>query len=138
MLGGALIVLVVWCVAVVHVDERWRRIPDSLTLPALVGAVAGALLSNPLVLLGGVAWAGLYLVGRGIGGGDVKLAVPLGIVAAAAGGIGAVLLAVAVAGAVTAVRGLLCRGPVPHGPSMLVGVIIAVLPGVIAGVSCGA
>lgn len=138
MLGGALIVLVVWCVAVVLVDERSRRIPDSLTLPALAGAVAGALLSDPPVLLGGVAWAGLYLVGRGIGGGDVKLAVPLGIVAAAAGGIGAVLLAVVVAGAVTAVRGLLRRGPVPHGPSMLVGVIIAVLPGVIAGVSCGA
>ncbi|MDO5670328.1 MAG: prepilin peptidase [Corynebacterium sp.] len=132
MLGGALIVLVVWCVAVVLCDERHRRIPDSLTLPALVGAVIGALLSQPAVLLGGLAWAGLYLLGYGIGGGDVKLAAPLGIVAAAAGGVPGVVLAIGIAGLLTVGRGLLHQGPVPHGPSMLVGTITATLMGVMS------
>lgn len=126
VLGGAVPVLFAWCVAVVLVDERRRRIPDLLTLPAAVGAVAGAVATAPVVVLGGLAWGGLYLVGRGIGGGDVKLAVPLGIVAAAAGGVDGVLLAVLVASVLTAGRGLLQRGPVPHGPSMVVGALAAV------------
>ncbi|GAB3701678.1 prepilin peptidase [Corynebacterium nasicanis] len=127
MLGGALIVVAAWCVAVVVCDERHRRIPDHLTVPALVGAVAGALWSAPAVLLGGVAWALFLLCGRGIGGGDVKLAVPLGIVAAAAGGVGAVVAAVFLAALVTAVRAWGQRRAVPHGPSMVAGTLIAVV-----------
>ncbi|MDO5512096.1 A24 family peptidase [Corynebacterium sp.] len=116
----------VWAVAVVLIDERHRRIPDSLTLPALVGAVGGALLTAPALLLGGLAWAGMYLLGRGIGGGDVKLAVPLGIVASAAGGVPGLLCAVIVASTVTVVRSVVRRHPVPHGPSMLAGTVCAV------------
>lgn len=129
VLGGACLVVAAWGAAVLLSDERHHRIPDHLTLPALAGAVAGALFSAPAVLLGGVAWAALHLVGRGIGGGDVKLAVPLGVVAAAAGGVGGVLLAVITASVLTVLRGLLRGGAVPHGPSMLAGTLIAVVFG---------
>jgi len=137
VLGGAVTVIVGWAVALVLADERRRRLPDPLTLPAALGALAGALLTEPAVALGGVAWAAFHLPGRGIGGGDVKLALSLGTLAAAAGGVGAVILAVLTASAVTVGRGVVTRAEVvPHGPSMLVGALIAVLSGVMAGVTC--
>lgn len=137
VLGGAVTVIVGWAVALVLVDERRHRLPDRYTLPAAGGALAGALLTEPLVALGGVAWAAAHLPGRGIGGGDVKLALSLGTLAAAAGGPGAVILAVLTASAVTVGRGVVTRTEVvPHGPSMLVGTLIAVLSGVMAGVTC--
>ncbi|WP_241228352.1 prepilin peptidase [Corynebacterium hylobatis] len=128
LLGGAVIITVWWAVRLVLVDETQRRLPDHLTLPAALGAGTGALLTEPVLILGGLAWAGAYLLGRGIGGGDVKLALSLGVLAAAAGGVIGVLAAVVAASAVTVVRSVLRRGKaVPHGPSMLVGTFIVVL-----------
>lgn len=130
-LGGAAVVTVGWAAALVFHDEKRRRLPDRLTLPAAAGAFLAAALTEPALMLGGLGWAGLYLAGglagRGIGGGDVKLALSLGVVAAAAGGAPGVFAAVAAAGAVTAGRGLTGRGEmVPHGPSMLVGASLVV------------
>lgn len=137
VLGGAATVIVGWAVALVLADERRHHLPDLLTLPAALGALAGALLTEPAVALGGVAWAALHVPGRGIGGGDVKLAMSLGTLAAAAGGVGAVILAVLTASAVSVGRGVVTRVKVvPHGPSMLVGALIAVVSGVMAGVTC--
>lgn len=130
VLGGAVIVVVWWAVALALIDARSHRLPDTLTLPAALGCLLGALFHDPWILLGGIAWAGLYTLGRGIGGGDVKLALSLGTVAAAAAGAGGVILAVLVASAVTVTRGVEKRQTVAHGPSMLVGALAAVVVGV--------
>lgn len=128
LLGGAVIITVWWTVRLVLADEAQHRLPDHLTLPAALGAVSGALLTEPALILGGLAWAGAYLFGRGIGGGDVKLALSLGVLAAAAGGTAGVLAAVVTASVLTVTRAALKRGrAVPHGPSMLVGTLIVIL-----------
>ncbi|RNE49242.1 prepilin peptidase [Corynebacterium alimapuense] len=130
VLGGAIVAIACWAVALTIYDEKQRRLPDSLTLPAAVGAGTGAILVEPWLLLGGLAWAGLYLliglVAGGIGGGDIKLALSLGIVAGTGG---PVLWFATVLGAsmMTIVRGLLSRsGTVAHGPSMLGATVAAV------------
>ena len=130
-IGGAVAVTVWWAVLLVLHDEKRRRLPDRLTLPAAGGAALGALLADPALLLGGLGWAGFHLGGAlvsgGVGGGDVKLALSLGVLAAAAGGPGGVVAAVLLAGAVTVVRGVAKSGTtVPHGPSMLVGTLFVV------------
>ncbi len=122
-------------VAAGAVDLRHHRLPDALTLPALPIAL---LLLVPLgsgavgrASLGAVVAAGAHAVvhlvaPHAMGGGDVKLAGPLGAVLAAVSwpalALGAVLAAVltgvvAVAGIVT---GRLRAGAsLPHGPSMV-------------------
>lgn len=122
-----------WAVLLAVCDWRSRRLPDALTLPAYpVVAFALALaVESPATapsavgaLTGSVLFAGSYAVVRwwspaGLGAGDVKLA---GIVGAVVGAVSvtAVLLSMAVAAALTAVLSLRARGPVAHGPSMLV------------------
>lgn len=137
MLGGAAVIIIWWVAVLVFHDEARRRLPDHLTLPAALGAVLGASLTEPALILGGVGWAGIYLfsalAGRGIGGGDVKLAMSLGVLAAAAGGAGGVLVAAVIASAVTVARGAGSQGggghgkAVPHGPSMLGGTLVVIL-----------
>lgn len=117
-------------------DILARRLPDALTLPAypvtavLLGvAAAGA--SDPALLvraaLGMVVWAGTYAAVRligpsALGGGDLKLAGPLGAITAAASWSG-LLLAMLGAAVLTAALALparlLGRREVPHGPAML-------------------
>lgn len=108
-----------WSVALAANDIRVRRLPDPLTVPpALVAVVACGW--HP-AWCWGLIWPVLYLVyGDGIGGGDVKLAISLGVACAAAGGLVSTIAAVGVAGAMTAVAAL-CTGrrSLPHGPSML-------------------
>lgn len=133
--AAACAVVAVWTVVLAIEDAASRRLPDSLTLPA-----AGvALLYSCFETRGwvGLVWPAAYLVGgRGFGGGDVKLAVPLGVFLACVGGVGAVLLGMLAASTFTVVF-LLSRGlkSAPHGPSMLasawiVGFASAFLPGV--------
>lgn len=117
------------------VDVARHRLPDALTLPALPAAV---LLVAPLgatATLRGIGGAAVAVVAhaavrwwapRAVGGGDVKLAGPLGVVLAAgswAALLPAALLAAvfsAVAGAVGLLTGRIAPGGgVPHGPSML-------------------
>jgi leader peptidase (prepilin peptidase) / N-methyltransferase len=101
------------------IDVRWHRLPDRLTGGATV-AVGMALLVTAAVtgetglvlralagaaLLAGLLFAVHVVSPRGMGFGDVKLGVPLGLAVGAAG-LGAVVVAVAVAGAIGAVAGL--------------------------------
>ena len=132
VLGGAVIVITVWAGALCAVDLRHRRLPDRLTLPAALGAGLGAASLQPALLLGGLGWAGLYvLVGLregGIGGGDIKLALSLGIVVAAAGGVSAWFGAVLGASLLTVLVGVVTRSPsLPHGPAMIVAAAASVV-----------
>lgn len=123
-LGGAGTVLGAWAGLLVHADLTWRRLPDRLTLPAAAGALVGALLVDPFLLMPGLVWPALYLlvgiIAGGVGGGDLKLAVPLGVLVAAAGGAPAVLAAVFASAAGGAVAGIVSRSEESaHGPAMI-------------------
>ena len=109
----------VWTVGLVVMDARERRLPDTLTLPVALTAVV-ACWFEPRGWVG-LVWAAAYLIaGRGFGGGDVKLAVSLGVVLAIMGGVEAVLAGMLLASAFTAGFLLLRRAKTaPHGPSML-------------------
>ncbi|UGY93401.1 prepilin peptidase [Streptomyces gobiensis] len=132
------------------VDWRVHRLPDVLTLPLAGGAVALLGAASPLpgaggswtgALLGGAVLSGVYFVlflinPRGMGFGDVKLAITLGV---ALGWYGwDVLFAGAFAGFLLgAVYGLSLvlagragrRTAMPFGPFMVVGALAGVLLG---------
>ena len=112
-----------WIIALWWWDTRHRRLPDWLTLPA-------AAISLALFSVSGMIWAllyvGLALTRGGIGGGDIKLAISLGMICAAAGGALAVFAAIAMAAVWTLVYALTLRlrgeqRPPAHGPGMLLG-----------------
>lgn len=125
-IGGFLAVVIAasWTFALCGFDIARRRLPDGLTVPPAVAGVVATLLALPLgclSLVWALLWPGVYLMGgQGIGGGDIKLAVSLGVVCAAVGGATAVLLAIGISGLLTVVvAGLVGQRTVPHGPSML-------------------
>lgn len=125
-IGGFLGVSVAvgWSLALCWFDVTRRRLPNALTVPpALAGVVATlvALAVGQPQIVGALLWPGIYLAsGRAIGGGDIKLAVPLGVVCAAVGGLPAVLLAIGLSGLVTGCfAAVLGSRTMPHGPSML-------------------
>ena len=98
----------VWTVALVVTDLRSRRLPDVLTVPAAVFAAVWAVVTGvPVAVLGGVGWfllsvlPGLLSRRLAAGGGDAKLALSLGTVAAGVGGVFGWLLVVGAASAVT-------------------------------------
>lgn len=109
----------VWTMALAVVDGEERRLPNELTLPAAAMAVAACFIAPAGWI--GMIWPAAYLVaGRGIGGGDVKLAVPLGVALALLGGAGAVLTGILLASIFTVVFLVLTRrNTAAHGPSML-------------------
>lgn len=109
----------VWTVVLAVIDGEERRLPDALTLPA-AGVAVAACVFDPAGWIG-LIWPALYLVaGRGIGGGDVKLAVPLGVVLALVGGAGAVLAGMLLASIFTVLFLVLKKQTAAaHGPSML-------------------
>ncbi|WP_448850838.1 prepilin peptidase [Corynebacterium sp. 335C] len=147
-----------WAAVLAWRDLTRRRLDDALTLPAAVLVPAAAVLDDgtraaTLAVAGAACWAGAHLAlavaaPGSMGGGDVKLALPLGAAvgwaAVRSGGAGdlPVLLAAAVAasGAATAALGVVTRirwrggernrdadpGAVPHGPGMLAGAALAV------------
>ena len=144
MMPSALVVLIsCWALALCWWDLRHRRLPDILTIPAGAASLfflvlAPHLLSFeqafPALVLSGLIWPVLYLAlaitRGGIGGGDIKLALPLGITCAVCGGALAVLGAIVVAALWTLVHAafLSARGsrrPPAHGPGMLLGSAIA-------------
>ena len=117
--GG--VVVTAWAVALVLYDVRYRRLPDWLTLPWW-----------------GLFWPAAYCVlavaKSGIGGGDLKLAVPLGLSVAAVGGLFAVLAAMAIASTVTVCWAVATDTRTgPHGPGMLAGALLAGVFSVSAG-----
>lgn len=154
--AGARPELVVWlllapfAVLLAVVDRAVHRLPDAVTLPlaaagaALLGIAAllpGAAGSWPRALLGGLALGGLYCLlflanPRGLGLGDVKLAVPLGV-ALGWYGWGALLTGAFAGFALGAVYGvsLVAAGragrkdALPFGPFMAAGALVGLLLG---------
>ncbi|PAT15108.1 prepilin peptidase [Corynebacterium sp. NML 120412] len=114
----ALCTFVGWSIVLARIDARHSRLPNGLTVPPALVALAACVASPYLAW--GLVWPAAYLAGPGMGGGDVKLAVPLGVLLAALGGPFAVLAAVGLAGLLTVVRGWMAgRAALPHGPQML-------------------
>lgn len=84
------------CGALVHIDVTRHRLPNAVVAPLAVGVAAGLALAaavggsaGPLLraLAGGLVLGAAFLALRdltsgGLGGGDVKLAVPVGMVLA--------------------------------------------------------
>ena len=108
-----------WTIALVVVDSRQRRLPDVLTLPAAGIAVIACFLA-PAGWVGVIWPLGYLMLGPGIGGGDVKLALPLGVALALVGGVVTVFAGMLIASLFTVVN-LLLKGEksAAHGPSML-------------------
>lgn len=123
---GAL-VFVAWGCALIVYDVRFKRLPNFLTLPA---AVASLWWWSPA----GLVWPGLYvalaLVARSgsIGGGDLKLALPLGMLVAHVGGVAGVLVAMMGASFSTVLWGVVTKDKAPaHGPGMLISTALVVM-----------
>ncbi|OEV04767.1 prepilin peptidase [Streptomyces oceani] len=156
---GARPELAVWLLAVpialllAAVDRAVNRLPDVLTLPLAAGTTlllgVAALLPGaggdwPRALLGGVALAAVYFVlflisPSGMGFGDVKLALALGVALAwygwevllAGAFLGFALLACY--GGVLLATGRAERGAaLPFGPFMVLGALVGVLLGGVA------
>lgn len=147
------LLLAPFAVLLALVDRNVHRLPDQLTLPlaaaaaVLLGAAAlvpGAGGSWPTALLGGLVLGGAYLVlflvnPNGMGFGDVKLALSLGV---ALGWYGwAVLFVGAFAGfllgavyglGLVALRGAGRGTAIPFGPFMISGALVGLLLGSLA------
>jgi leader peptidase (prepilin peptidase)/N-methyltransferase len=125
-------------VAAGAVDLAHRRLPDALTLPALPAALLLVAPLGPAALgraagvavLAAAAHAAVRLVAPGaMGGGDVKLAAPLGAVLGAVSWPAAVLAAAVAAAATAVLAAVLRRRSVPHGPSMLLATVLVAAAG---------
>jgi leader peptidase (prepilin peptidase)/N-methyltransferase len=133
-------------IAAGSVDLAVRRLPDRFTLPAFAGALA--ILSfdrQPSRLAGAVLtglamaafYAALVLINpAGMGAGDVKLALGLGTVlgwlgngVAFRGALAGLVLAAGYALSLLVLGRIRRDDPLPHGPSMLLGALLAVLLG---------
>ncbi|MEU8784178.1 A24 family peptidase [Streptomyces sp. NPDC048637] len=135
------------------VDWRARRLPDALTLPLAVVGVAllglGGWLTGETgawrrALLGGLFLGAFYLLlylvnPRGIGLGDVKLAVGLGIALGwygwrtlVVGGAAGVLIGALYAAGLLLVRREARKAAMPLGPFMIIGAFCGVLLGAAA------
>jgi leader peptidase (prepilin peptidase)/N-methyltransferase len=134
-----LLALVWFGAAAGAVDLAVRRLPDALVLPALPAALALLLPLGPAALGRGAACAALAVLAHAavrraapaaLGGGDVKLAAPLGAVLGAVSWTAPVLGAV-VAAVGTATGGLVLRrrAGLPHGASMLLATALVAAAG---------
>ena len=117
LIGGSAVAVccaVAWSAALAAFDLHSGRLPDALTLPAAVLALVASL-AWP-VAWWGWAWPALYLLGgAGIGGGDIKLAAPLGVAVAVCAGPVAVLAAVGTASLLSLAAAGAVRAP-PRAP----------------------
>ncbi|WP_214107054.1 prepilin peptidase [Acrocarpospora catenulata] len=123
------------------VDWRTFRLPDVVTLPSYL-VVAGLLAPTgqlPMGLACGLATGGVYLLlwlasPAGVGLGDVKLGVLLGLLSGAVGvntavlaGVGGQLLGALYALGLLATKRATRRTAFPFGPFMITGALLAVL-----------
>ncbi|MFG3392293.1 prepilin peptidase [Streptomyces parvus] len=148
------LVLVPVAVLLAVVDRRVHRLPDVLTLPLAAAAVlllGGAALlpghagSWTSGLLGGLALGGFYLLlflinPNGMGFGDVKLALALGVALGwygwtvlFLGGFAGFLFGAAYGLALVLLRRAGRRTGIPFGPFMAAGALTGVLLGALAG-----
>lgn len=132
-MGWGTVVFLVWCLWLCHHDIRWRRLPDMWTVGGAVVLLAVAAVSGEWWPFAGAGlWAVAYLAMAlfgAVGGGDVKFASGLGAwlgVVCAHHVVVACVVAVTTAALVSAVIGLISRrDTVPHGPSMVLGCLVA-------------
>jgi prepilin signal peptidase PulO-like enzyme (type II secretory pathway) len=132
----------VFLAAIALYDARWQRIPNRAVYPAVLVGVVWAFFQPfapwwSFVLAGlfaGSLLFGIAILSRGgLGLGDAKLAVLIGLMAGWPSVIAAIFLAFA-AGAVVGV-GLMVSGrvgrrdPVPFGPALAAGAIAAIFVG---------
>ncbi len=145
---GFWLVLVVMLLVLAVYDARWMILPDVVMVPTIVVAlvytvVMAVMARSPQVALGafeaavavGGAFYGLVVVtkGRGMGGGDIKLAFAMGLVL----GLQGTAIAMFVAFNVAAVVGLVLiakrkrgrRDHMPFGPYLVGGTMVAFLFG---------
>lgn len=124
------------------IDLEHRLVLNAVVFPAIVAAPVAALvwgLSPPSILAGGLVEFGFFLVmalatrGAAIGGGDVKLALFLGLIAGFPGVITALFVTALASGAVSLALILLRlksrRDYIPYAPFMLAGTAVALLWG---------
>lgn len=127
-----LLLFVPWAIALFTIDVRTSRLPNYLTLPAIPAAGLVSVLlpgANGWALLGGLTWwavaFGLPLLHPRLaaGGGDAKLALTTGTLAAIVVPLGA-LAAMGLSGVMHCLLSGGQRGggdrASPHGPAMLV------------------
>jgi leader peptidase (prepilin peptidase)/N-methyltransferase len=118
-----------WLVALSVFDIRSRRLPNFLTLPGAAVMLLGATLLGRgwAAVLGAVALFAVYLVvhliaPKGMGAGDVKLAIGLGALTGTFGmdvwAISALTAPILTAGCAVVVTLRRAASTVPHGPSM--------------------
>lgn len=125
------LVFACWAAALCAYDFRSRRLPDFLTLPAVVAVAAVCLFLAPGAF-SGYAWPALYIVqarmqGAGVGGGDIKLAAALGPVCVLFAGGGGLIMALFLSALFTVLWCVARRSrTAPHGPAMLLGTVISV------------
>ncbi len=139
-LGLALVIVLV---PITLIDLSYRIIPNKITLPAAVAAIAIGLVTNPSgvpeQLIAGAAAGGFLLIfalayPRGMGMGDVKLAAVLGLYLGAEVAV-AMLVAVlsaTIVGIVIMARVGVAKGrktKVPFGPFLALGGVTALLIG---------
>ncbi|BBY36449.1 prepilin peptidase [Mycobacterium mantenii] len=129
---AAVCLVLAWLAALSRYDIRERRLPNALTLTGAAAILAIAALTGrgAPALAGTVALTAIYLMvhcvaPRGMGAGDVKLALGLGALTGCFG-VGAWFLAALGAPLLTVVLAMVARllggdggtAAVPHGPSM--------------------
>lgn len=149
---GVWLVVVTLLLALTLYDARWQILPNrivaALTATAVifVGLLAVSLGNGDVVLnalWGGLSIAGLFYVlfalskGRWIGGGDVKLALALGLIAGSPVNVFLLIFAASLLGTLYAVAAsVLARKPlsgatkVPFGPFLIIGTLLAFFAGV--------
>jgi leader peptidase (prepilin peptidase) / N-methyltransferase len=137
------LLLVTALVPITLIDLDRRIIPNAITLPAAVAAVAAAAVLDPGFLpeqlLSGAAAGGFFLIAalaypRGMGMGDVKLAAVLGLYLgrAVAPAVMIALAAGVVVGALVIARKGAREGrrtAVPFGPFLALGAVVALFAG---------
>ncbi|MCV7193592.1 prepilin peptidase [Mycolicibacterium brumae] len=132
--AGATVAAAVWLAALTVCDLRSQRLPNALTLPgaAIILAVATWAGVGQQAMAGALALAGPYLLlhlrdPRGLGAGDVKLAIGVGGLTGAFGA--AVWLAAALSAPLLTAGWALTRPGrlAPHGPAMCLASAAAIL-----------
>lgn len=135
-MGAGALVVAAWFIVLSVYDLRHRRLPNWLTLPggAAVLVVAALMGRGGAAAVGAAALFVFYLLvhlvaPKGMGAGDVKLAIGIGGLTGAVGA-NAWMLAAVGAPLLTALWGLARRSEagVPHGPSMCLAAAVAVAP----------